>query len=338
MGNNLPINADIKQIVGIETTWEQEPSIIGKGIITLTRDTDIWKQGDGSKTYIELEELFKSTQYDELDPDVQLGFLDQESLPPISTNQLVVYSDDNKLHLGLQANQLEILQSNINDKSIFSKIYINGPNKIKFNKEYEFKIEFLYNLVLDFKVDFKNQITSEWIIPDNDKIFSNNDKLIFTLLGSETNYNVGDTLTIYGRIKDEFLNITSQWVKKDIVIINNTETLNDNYINSSTIEMIDDNIIILNDWYWNENIHYSKNKYVLTIRYTNKNNRISNVSIKCSDISVKINKISNHNNNIQKFLIEYPEYDSDTEISYDVCGFDVYGNNFKFTINQTVHP
>ena len=300
---DVPINSEVKQIVGTQENWDAEEAVLSDDIIVLTRDTDIWKQGKKLKKFNELPVLLETNRYDEI--HAKLIFLDDYDNDVVDT--LITYDGDTgKLKRANKVIDILNIHDSIIDHSYFgNNLTILGPNKVGVGTSEVFTIEGFNQL----NILGNTKLSSEWIFPDGSLHSSNNTSISYSV---ENNGSlVGTTLKLRGRLKDELTGIYSKWITKDILVDSNSV----GYVSNSSVELLNPKTVSILSIEWNENTHYKGKRYVMTITPNDESLELI-YSVKCNRLDVKIENIPLREN---LFLIEYPDdWDTDVNVTYTI--------------------
>jgi hypothetical protein len=147
----------------------------------------------------------------------------------------------------------------------------------------------------------------EWILPDDTT--ASGDIITITFTG-----NIGDEITIKARAVDT-LNNYSRYTSFVVTIVD-------------TIFPIIDNIA------WDNDVHEEQQTYTMTITAHDPDGTVDDYDVTCNDPNVTIVQDTT-NPNI--FSVTYPDYPSDTQVTYTVSVTDNESNVTSETIVKTVH-
>jgi hypothetical protein len=320
--SEIPINMESEQLVGFKSYWDNEQAIIENNLIVITRDTDEWKQGNGNNRYRDLPVIFKNSDISSIIS--KSNFIGDYS--PDTIDKIAKLKNTNIIDRSvLESLDFDTLYKSINDNSIFTPIYINGPDKAILNSNILLTIEGFSSFN---KLHHKNDFTSEWYTSlDKLNILESNTNQINIDLPSSSSY-INKTITIYGRLIDKLGNI-SKTISKDILITSDDLS---GYITDSSL-IIEAEAPTINSYSWNNNTHVIENSYALSVYIGNTLN-FPITSLTCNNHNVIIER---DQYTAHKFIVTYPAFTSVTEVIYTLTVVDVYGYKDITTINKTIN-
>jgi len=308
-----PINIETKKILGYESYWDNEPAILDQDIVVLTRDTDTVKKGDGEKTFHDLPIKLKVSEIPIAENnlsyiDVTFDNLDEDRLAILDDNGKIVQSN-------LPNIKFDNLYKNINDNSLFTPLYINGPSKAYIGASIICSLEGFSAINKFHRLD---NITSVWKLSyDPDNIIESSSNQLTINLPNDSSY-IGQTITISGKLIDMLGNI-SKYITHDILI---TDSSISGYV-SDTNMIIEGTSPIIASYKWNNDNHKINTTYALTIQIDNiiENQNVI-LSVICDNIEVSIIPDLYMRN---KYLISYPNFLSNTNVNFKISLVNVYG-------------
>lgn len=188
-----------EEIIGNKVSWNNEDAIIEKDMLVITKDTNEWRQGDASKLFSELENIYDTTKLANAKLKVNIINPDIASL-----------SNDRISKVGA-----EYLSQSAYNQTLFDLIYENGkfydtcsvaPVKVSGSSRKR------YGTILKLYADsFSSYLTKgakitsyEWTLPNDSIVITTNPTLEYTIL-SDPNL-IGDILSFKVRAFDELGN------------------------------------------------------------------------------------------------------------------------------------
>jgi len=295
-----------------------------KGII-LTRDTDIWKQGDDIHQYKDLPEILNMEKLGTIFENIE--FLDVPYVTDLD-DKVAKLRPDGKIGRAIITREdidIDNLYNSLRDNGVFLETFLNGPDKVPINTVVTY---FLSSISSYNKFDKSNQFKSEWILPNGTKISSNSDSISF-VTDNDTNL-IGTSREIKGRLIDKFGN-KSKYITKTITYDTNLS----GYVKKSSSYVYNNSAPVIYNMTWNDDNHVAGSDYYLTVYFSEPDTDPVDLYVKCDHMDVDIRKMLGMPNVIH---ITYPAWTSVQTVQFTVTVLDIYGYKDTKTVNKIVSP